>query len=248
MARSIASSSLLDQEVAAAGDAGVHLGPAHLLQGHRFADHHLRHPRRAEVHRGVAVAHDHDVAEGGDVGAAGGARAEEQADLRHLAGEPHLVVEDPPGAAAAGEHLHLVGDPRPGRVDQVDHRQLQAQRPFLDAEDLLDRLRPPGAGLDRRVVGHQGDAAAIDRGETGDDAVGPEPLYVPVGERRLLGEGARVDQARDPLAHRQLALFLGLLVVALRAPGEGGLERLREVGHAVRSLLDWPAASRRDRR
>ena len=64
-----------DQEVAAAGDAGVHPGAAHLLERHLLADHHLRHPRRAEVHRGVAVAHDHDVAEGRDVGAAGGARA-----------------------------------------------------------------------------------------------------------------------------------------------------------------------------
>ena len=221
----------------------MHLGPAHLLQGHGFADHHLRHPRRAQVHRGVAVAHDHDVAEGGDVGAAGGARPEEQADLRHLAGEPHLVVEDPPGAAAAGEHLHLVGDPRPGRVDQVDHRQLQAQRPFLDAEDLLDRLRPPGAGLDRGVVGHQGDAAAVDRGQAGDDAVGPEALLVPVGQGGLLDEGAGVDQPLDPLAHRQLALLLGLLVVALRPPGEGGLERLREVGHAPGAYSDRHASS-----
>ena len=119
----------LDQEVAAAGDAGVHLRPAHLLQRHLLADHHLRHPRRAQVHRGVALAHDHDVAEGRDVGAAGGARPEQQADLRHLAGEPHLVVEDAAGAAAAGEHLHLVGDPRPGRVDQVDHRHLQRSAP-----------------------------------------------------------------------------------------------------------------------
>ncbi len=93
----------LDEEVAAAGDAGVHLRPAHLLQRHLLADHHLRHPRRAQVHRGVALAHDHDVAEGRDVGAAGGARPEQQADLRHLAREPHLVVEDPPGAAAPRE-------------------------------------------------------------------------------------------------------------------------------------------------
>ncbi len=183
MARSIASSSLLTRKWPQPETPVCIFAPPISSSVTVLADHHLRHPRRAQVHRGVAVAHDHDVAEGRDVGAAGGAGAEEQADLRHLAGEPHLVVEDAPGAAAAGEHLHLVGDPRPGRVDQVDHRHLQAQRPLLDAEDLLDRLRAPGAGLDGRVVGHQGDAAAVDRGQAGDDAVGAEPLLVPVGQQ-----------------------------------------------------------------
>ena len=50
-----------------------------------------------------------------------------------------------PGAAAAGEHLHLLGDPRAGGVDEVDHRHPQAQRALLDADDLLDRLRAPRA-------------------------------------------------------------------------------------------------------
>ena len=204
MARSIASSSLLTRKWPQPETPVCIFAPPISSSVTVLADHHLRHPRRAQVHRGVALAHDHDVAEGRDVGAAGGARAEQQADLRHLAGEPHLVVEDPPGAAAAGEHLHLVGDPRPGRVDQVDHRHLQAQRPFLDAEDLLDRLRPPGAGLDGRVVGHQGDAAAVDRGQAGDDAVGAEPLLVPVGQqppprRRSRGRPA-ARPARAPAA------------------------------------------------
>ena len=67
--------------------------------------------------------------------------------------------------------------------------------------------------------------------EAGDDAVGAQPLLVPVGEQRLLGEGAVVDQQRDPLADRQLALLGGLLVVALRAAGERRVQRFREVGH-----------------
>ena len=62
--------------------------------------------------------------------------------------------------------------------------------------------------------------------KAGDDAVSPQPLLVPVGQGRLLGEGAGVDQALDPLAHRQLALLGGLIVVALRAAGEGGLQRV----------------------
>ena len=111
---SMPSSSVLTSCVPHAGDAGVHPRAAHLLERDLLADDHLGHPRRAEVHRRVALAHDHDVAERGDVRAAGGARAEQHADLRDDARHLDLGVEDPPGAAAAGEHLDLVGDPRAG--------------------------------------------------------------------------------------------------------------------------------------
>ncbi len=47
----------------------------------------------------------------------------------------HLVVEDAPRAAAAGEHLDLVGDARARRVDQVEHR--HAER---DAVSLMRRI------------------------------------------------------------------------------------------------------------
>src|SRR5215212_8312462 len=95
----------LDEEVPAPGHARVHPRAAHLLECDSLADHHLGHPRRAEVHRRVAVAHDHDVAEGRDVGAAGGARAEQDADLRDGARQLHLVEEDAAGVAPAREHL-----------------------------------------------------------------------------------------------------------------------------------------------
>ena len=179
-----------------------------------------------EVHRRVAVAHDHDVAERRDVGAAGRARAEQHADLRDGARELDLVEEDAAGVAAAGEHLDLLGDPRAGRVDEVDHRHAVGERGLLDAEDLLDGLRAPRAGLDGRVVRHQRDGAAADRAHPGDDAVGAEPLGLPVGEQRVLAERAGVEQQRDALAHRQLALLGGLLLVALRPSGVGARERV----------------------
>ena len=135
-------------------------------------------------------------------------------------------MEDPPRAAAAGEHLHLVGDPRAGGVDEVDHRHPQAQRALLDADDLLDRLRAPGARLDRRVVGHDGDRAPGDAAQAGDDAVGAEAVLLPVGQQRLLDERAVVEQPRDALAHRQLALLARLVAVALGAAGVGAVQRL----------------------
>ena len=203
--------------MAAARHGGVHAGAAHLLERHLLADHHLRHARRAEVHRRVALAHDHDVAEGGDVGAARRRRAEEHAHLRHHARQLHLVVEDPARAAAAGEHLDLVGDARAGRVDQVDHRDPVLERLLLDAEDLLDRLGAPRAGLDGRVVRHQRDPAAADERHAGDDAVCPEAVLVPVREQRLLGERLAVDQPLDALANADLALVGQPFAVLLRA-------------------------------
>ena len=62
----------------------------------------------------------------------------------------------------------------------------------------------------------------------------PRPSSSQLASSALLGEGAGVDQALDPLAHRQLALLGGLLVVALRAAGEGGLECLGREARASR--------------
>ena len=177
-----------DEDVAAARDAGMHLRAAHLFKRYLLADHHLRHPRRTEVHRGVAVAHDHDVAEGRNVGAACGAGAEQHADLRHNAGELDLVEEDPSGAAAAGEHLDLVGDSRPGGVDEVDNRNPPLQRALLDSQDLLDRLRAPRAGFDGWVVGHHGYRPPGDGANAGYYAVSAKAVLLPVGEQPFLGE------------------------------------------------------------
>ena len=65
----------------------------------------------------------------------------------------------------------------------------------------------------------------------GDHAVGAEAVLLPVREQRLLGERVGVQQARDPLAHGQLALLRRLLVVALGPAGAGAVERLLQVGH-----------------
>ena len=50
----------------------------------------------------------------------------------------------------------------------------------------------------------------------------PRPVALPVGEHPLLGEAAGVEQQRDALADRQLALLGGLGVMALGTAGERG--------------------------
>ena len=61
-----------------------------------------------------------------------------------------------------GEHVDLVGDPRAGRVDEVEERDADPRRGLLDPDDLLDRPRAPAAGFHRRVVRHHGHLAAVD--------------------------------------------------------------------------------------
>ena len=65
-----------------------------------------------------------------------------------------------------------------------------------------------------------------DRGHAGHHAVGAEALVLPVGQQRVLGEPALVHEPGHALAHGQLALLLGLLVMALRPAAAGALERV----------------------
>ena len=84
-------------------------------------------------------------------------------------------------------------------------------------------------------------------GEPGDHAVGAEALLLPVGEQRLLGERLGVDQARDPLAHRQLALLRGLLVMALGPARQRRLEAPEIDGQASALELAGAVADSRRR-
>ena len=208
------------QQIAAARDLAVHARAAHLLERDLLADHHLGHARRAEVHRRVLVDHEHDVAERRDVRAARRRRPEQQADLRHRARQPHLVVEDAPRVAAPGEHVDLIGDARARRIDQVEQRHAQPARGLLDADDLLDRARAPRAGLDRRVVGHDRDRPAVHAADAGHHAVGGQVGRGRVGEQAVLDEVLAVRsiaQQRDALAAEQLARGGVALVVLGRA-------------------------------
>ena len=89
-------------------------------------------------------------------------------------------MEDPPGAAAAGEHLHLVGDPRAGRVDQVDHRQLERAAPAPGSGgSSRPSSGPTSPALTVGSLAISADLAAADQRQAGDDAVGAEALLRP---------------------------------------------------------------------
>ena len=205
----------------------MHARAAHLLERHLLADHLGRHPRRAEVHRRVALDHEHDVAERRDVRTARGRRAEQATHLRHPAREPHLVGEDPARAAPPREELDLVGDARAGGVDEVHDGELVLQRGLGEAHDLLDGARAPRSGLHRRVVGHHADRTTVDPADTGHHAVGGKIVGERVGEQRVLDERAVVEQPREPVAHEQLVRRRELAAVLLQIPRERTLGPLR---------------------
>ena len=208
----------------------MHAGTAHLLQRRALPDDHLDHAWRAEVHRSVSLDHEDDVAERGDVRAAGRRRAEEAADLRHATGEAVLVVEDAARAAPAREQLDLVGEPRAGRVDQPEDGRLVLERVLRETDDLLDGPRTPRAGLHRRVVGHHADPPTVDRADAGDDAVGREIVGERVGEEAALDERALVEEQGETVADEELALALELraflLEIALAGPLGRGVQLL----------------------
>ncbi len=207
----------------------MHPGTAHLLQGDLLADHHLGHPGRTEIHRGILLDHDHQVGEGGDVGPAGGRGPEQAADLRHLARELDLVAEDPPRPAAAREELHLIGDPGTGGVDEPEDRQFLAERRLGDPDDLLHRPRAPAAGLHRRVVGDHQRRPALDQAAAGDHTVGGQIAGQGIGQLPVLDEGALVEEQRDPVPDEQLVLAVQL-GPGLLAQGSGGGPSRVDVG------------------
>ena len=90
--------------------AGVDVGAAQLLRRDLLSRRRL-HERRAADEDRAGAPHDHGlVRHGRHVGAAGGARAHHDRDLRDaLGGHLRLVVEDPAEVVTVGEDLGLEG-------------------------------------------------------------------------------------------------------------------------------------------
>ena len=104
------------------------------------------------------------------VGAARGARAHHDRDLRDPRGRhPRLVEEDPAEVVAVGKDLGLERQERAARVDEVDARQPVLLGDLLGAQVLLHRQREVGAALHRRVVGDDHALAPLDDADPGHD-------------------------------------------------------------------------------
>ena len=145
-----------------------------------------------------------------------------------------------------GKDAVLIGQVDARGIHQVDDGQAVAHGDFLRAQNLGDGFRPPGAGLDGGVVGHDDGGAAFDAAEAGDDAGGGRLTVVAVvGDQQADFEEAcaGVDQGGDALARGHLAGLV--LTIDARLPAalaEAGFERLNlfdKVAH-VRLALRRP--------
>ena len=192
-----------------AGDPGVDGGPAELLRCDDLAGRRLDQRWAAQEDGAGAADDDGLVAHRRHVGAAGGARAHDEGDLRD-AGRAHarLVVEDAAEVVAVGEDLVLERQEGAAGVDQVEAGEAVLERDLLRAKVLLDRHRVVGAALDRGVVGDDDALGAADHADAGHDAGARRVAVVqPVrGQGAQLEERrARVEQPVDALADGQLA-------------------------------------------
>ncbi len=152
---------------------------------------------------------DRLVAHRRHVGAAGGARAHHQRDLRDPARrELGLVEEDAAEVVAIGEDLVLERQERAARVDEIEARQPVLERDLLRSQVLLDGHRVVGAALDRRVVRDDHRVDSLDATDAGHDSRTRRLVVVEAIRRKRvqLEEGApRIDEPIDPLANGKLA-------------------------------------------
>ncbi len=201
---------VLGHVVRHATDGGVHLGSTQGLRLDHLSGGSLHQVRPSEAHETGSLHHNDDVAERREVGSARDAGAHHGGDLRDAQLPPHdgVVIEDAPRSILAGEDPVLVGEVYAGGIHQVHNGQAIPHGDFLRAENLGDRLGPPGAGLHGGIIGHDDRGAVFDLPQAGDDARGRRLAVVAVvGDQQANLEEKRpgIHEAGDALPGRHLA-------------------------------------------
>ena len=113
-----------------------------------------------------------------------------------------------------GKDADLIREVDAGAIHEIDDRDPLAHRNLLRAQDLGDRLGPPRAGLDGRVVRDDHHLAPLGDTDPGDDARAGCLAVVAVvrhQEAKLEPWAPWIEQAPHPLARRQLSLRVHLL-------------------------------------
>ena len=206
----------------------------HLLTGRR-----LHQGRPAEKYRALVAHDDRLIAHRWNVGAACGAAAHDQRDLRDAArGELCLVVEDPPEVVAVREHFILQRQKGAARVDEVQTGQRVLERDRLRAQVLLHRERKVGPAFDGRIVGDDDARTAMDAADTGDEPRGRHLGAIhPVGGEagELEKRASRIEEGLYAFARQQLAagsvLAAGFLRSAAACARDFRGELARELRH-----------------
>ena len=207
------------QVVAQARGPGVHARAAQLLLVGVLPDGHLDQRRPAEEDAGPVLDHDGVVAHAREVGAAGGRRAEDDADgrdaLRRELGQAAELL------AAGHEDVGLAGQVGPSGLDQDQQREAVLLGHVHGAQELADRRRARRPAAHGRVVGDDQALGVGHLGQRHDDAAADRVAGVQAGQRAQLEHGrAGVDQRLEALAHHHLAAGPVALDVLRAAAGE----------------------------
>jgi hypothetical protein len=121
------------------------------------------------------------VAHHREISATGDAHAHDGGDLRDAQGRhDRIVAEDAAKIVGVGEDVFLQRKEDSGGVDEVNRRDAIFDGDVLRADDFLRGHGKEGAGFDGGVVHDQHDHAALDAGESGDDAGGggASPFFI----------------------------------------------------------------------
>ena len=187
----------------------MHVGAAEFFRRHHLAGRRLHQRRAAEKDRALVAHDDALVRHRRHIGAAGGAGAHHDGDLRDaLRRHLRLVVEDAAEMPLVRKDLVLHRQEGAAGIDHVDAGQIVLPRDILRAQMLLHRHRIIGAALDGGVVGDDHAFAPRDPPDAGDDAGRMHVAAIEaVGRQRRQFEKRRagIDQQVDALARQHLA-------------------------------------------
>ncbi len=219
----------------------MHVGAAEVFRAHHLAGRRLHQRRAAEEDGALVLDDDGLVRHRRHIGAARGARAHHDGDLRDAHRRQRgLVIEDAAEMLAVGEDFRLVRQVGAATVDEIEARQPVLARDLLGAQVLLHRHRVIGAAFDGRVVGDDHAFAALDAADAGDEPGAVDGVVVETvgGERRQLQERrAGIDQVHHALARQQLTArhmpLAGALGPAQRGLGAALLQFLDKRAHAL---------------
>ena len=157
---------VLAEVVGHAGHPVMHFAAAEVGHGDGLAGRGLDHVRSGDEHVRVLAGHDDEVRQCRAIDGATGAGAEDQAQLGHEAAGLAGLAED---AAVLGQGGHTFLDAGATGVHDGHDRHFEVDGHVHQSADLLAFGGAEGTALDGEVLGVDGDFAAVDLAEAGDD-------------------------------------------------------------------------------
>ncbi len=228
-------------------------GAAQALHGHVLVGHGPDHLGAGDEHVARALRHEHEVGDRRRVHRAARARPQDRRDLRHHAGGDRVAEED---VGVARERHDALLDAGAARVVEPDDRDPELEGEVHDLADLLGVRLGERAAEHREVLREDGDLAALDAAEPGDDAVAGDALALHAevvaavhDEAVHLLERTGVEEQVEPLARGELARGVLPLDALLPAPLQArALELSNAPADVVAHLAPQPLSGRAGKR